>query len=123
MEPLIVVAVTFVLCWLLFILPRQRQVRAHEALVQAVREGDEVVLSAGIYGRIVELGPERMRLEVAPGVEVWVARRAVLRRAEPPAVPGGTTAAADDDRAPAPSGPPATNEPRSDGTTSPEATQ
>jgi preprotein translocase subunit YajC len=82
MEPLIVVAVPFVLCWLLFILPRQRQVRAHEALVVGLAVGDEVVLSAGIYGRIVELGADELRLEVAPGVALRVARRAVLRRAD-----------------------------------------
>ncbi|HEX6423736.1 MAG TPA: preprotein translocase subunit YajC [Acidimicrobiales bacterium] len=82
MEPLIVLAVTFVLLWLLFILPQQRRVRAHQALVDAVQPGDQVVLSAGIFGRIVDLGPEEMTLEVAPGVVVRVARQAVLRRVE-----------------------------------------
>lgn len=82
MEPLIVLAVTFVLLWALFILPQQRRVRAHQALVASVQPGDEVVLSAGIYGRIVDLGPEEMTLAVAPGVELRVARQAVLRRVE-----------------------------------------
>jgi preprotein translocase subunit YajC len=82
MEPLIVLAVTFVLLWVLFILPQQRRVRAHQALVASVQPGDEVVLSAGIYGRIVDLGPEEMTLAVAPGVELRVARQAVLRRVE-----------------------------------------
>ena len=82
MEPLIVLAVTFVLLWALFILPQQRRVRAHQALVASVQPGDEVVLSAGIYGRIVDLGPEDMTLAVAPGVELRVARQAVLRRVE-----------------------------------------
>lgn len=79
MEPLIVVAITFVLMWVIFILPQQRRVRAHQALVASVQPGDQVILSAGIYGRIVDLGPEDMTLEVAPGVELRVARQAVLR--------------------------------------------
>lgn len=79
---LIVLAVTFLLLWVLFILPQQRRVRAHQALVATVEPGDEVVLSAGIFGRIVELGPEEMTLAVAPGVEIRVARQAVLRRVE-----------------------------------------
>src|SRR5262245_48100123 len=78
----IVLAVTFLLLWVFFILPQQRRVRAHQALVAAVEPGDEVVLSAGIFGRIVELGPEEMTLAVAPGVEIRVARQAVLRRVE-----------------------------------------
>jgi preprotein translocase subunit YajC len=79
MEPLIVLAVTFLLLWVLFILPQQRRVRAHQALVASVQIGDQVILSAGIYGRVVELGPEELMLEVAPGVELRVARQAVLR--------------------------------------------
>lgn len=82
MEPLIVLAVTFVLLWVIFILPQQRRVRAHQALVASVQPGDQVVLSAGIYGRIVDLGPEDMTIEVAPGVELRVARQAVLRVVE-----------------------------------------
>ena len=82
MALLIVLAVTFFLLWVLFILPQQRRVRAHQALVASVEPGDEVVLSAGIFGRIVELGPEEMTLAVAPGVEIRVARQAILRRME-----------------------------------------
>jgi preprotein translocase subunit YajC len=82
MTPLIILAVTFVLLWVLFILPQQRRVRAHQALVASVEPGDEVVLSAGIHGRIVDLGAEDMTLEVAPGVVLRVARQAILRRTE-----------------------------------------
>jgi preprotein translocase subunit YajC len=82
MEPLIVLAVTFALLWLLFIRPQQRRVRGHQSLVAELEHGDEIVLTAGIYGRIVDLGPEDMQVEVAPGVELRVARQAVLRRVE-----------------------------------------
>lgn len=82
MEPLIVVALTFALLWVLFIRPQQRRVRGHQALVASLEPGDTVVLTAGIYGRIVDLGPEDMTIEVAPGVELRVARQAVLRRVE-----------------------------------------
>lgn len=82
MGAVIVIAVTFGLLWLLFILPQQRRVRAHQQLVMSLEEGDEVVLTAGIYGRITSLGPEDLDLEVAPGVELRVARQAVLRRIE-----------------------------------------
>ena len=82
MEPLIVLALTFALLWVLFIRPQQRRVRGHQALVATLEPGDTVVLTAGIYGRIVDLGPEDMTVEVAPGVELRVARHAVLRRVE-----------------------------------------
>jgi preprotein translocase subunit YajC len=82
MEALIVLALTFGLLWVLFLLPQQRRVRAHQRLVASLEEGDEVILSAGIFGRITTLGPEELHLEVAPGVELRVARQAVLRRVE-----------------------------------------
>jgi preprotein translocase subunit YajC len=82
MEALIVLALTFGLLWVLFLLPQQRRVRAHQQLVASLEEGDDVILSAGIYGRVSSLGPEDLDLEVAPGVELRVARQAVLRRLE-----------------------------------------
>jgi preprotein translocase subunit YajC len=82
MEALIVLALSFGLLWVLFLWPQQRRVRAHQQLVASLEEGDEVVLSAGIYGRITALGPEDLDLRVAPGVELHVARQAVLRRVE-----------------------------------------
>jgi preprotein translocase subunit YajC len=82
MEPLFILAVTFALLWVIFILPQQRRVRAHQALVASVQPGDQVILSAGIHGRIVELGPDDLSLEIAPGVEIRVARQAVLRLVE-----------------------------------------
>src|SRR5690554_6845435 len=79
MEALLVLAVTFLLLWLLFIRPQQRRVREHQALVDALQPGDRIVLTAGIHGRIVELDPRLMTVEVAPGVRITVERRAVLR--------------------------------------------
>jgi preprotein translocase subunit YajC len=114
MEPLIVLAVTFVLLWVIFILPQQRRVRAHQALVASVQPGDQVILSAGIYGRIVDLGPEDMSLEVAPGVQLRVARQAVLRLIEDTTADDATRPGPDDrlpgepytdDRGPAAPGP------------------
>jgi preprotein translocase subunit YajC len=94
---LIVLAVTFALMWLLFIRPQQRRIREHNALVASIQAGDEVVLSAGIFGRIVDLGPEEMTIEVAPGVQLRVARQAVLRRVEDARTPGPEDAVDEDD--------------------------
>ena len=50
MEQLLIIAATFFVLWLLFIRPQQRRVRAR-ALVAPLEPGDEVILTAGIYGR------------------------------------------------------------------------
>jgi preprotein translocase subunit YajC len=82
MAALVVITLTLVLLYVLFLVPQRRQLRAHQELVASLQEGDEVITSAGIYGRITELGPEDVRLEVAPAVELRLARQAVLRRVE-----------------------------------------
>ncbi|HEY8543564.1 MAG TPA: preprotein translocase subunit YajC [Acidimicrobiales bacterium] len=82
MQALLILAVTFGLMWVLFLLPQQRRVKAHQQLVASLEEGDDVVLTAGIFGRITDLGPEEMLVEVAPSVEIRVARMAVLRRVD-----------------------------------------
>lgn len=82
MEAVIVIAASFGMLWLLFILPQQRRVRAHQQLIATLQEGDEIVMTAGIYGRVTSLGPEDMTVEVAPDLELRVARMAVLRRVE-----------------------------------------
>jgi preprotein translocase subunit YajC len=69
--------------YLLVIRPQQQRIRAQQALVAALEEGDEVVSSAGIYGRIVELDGDIAILEVADGVELKIARGAIARRVEP----------------------------------------
>lgn len=82
MEILVFTALALGLLWVAIGLPQQRRVKAHQQMVDSLQVGDEVILSAGVYGRIVELGPETAQVEIAPGVEVKAARQAVLRRVE-----------------------------------------
>jgi preprotein translocase subunit YajC len=68
---------------LLIVRPQRRQMAAHRALVAALRVGDEVVTSGGIYGTIRGLDEQAVDLEVAPGVMLRVARGAIAQRVEP----------------------------------------
>ena len=79
---LVLFALSLGVLWVLFVWPQQRRVRAHQQLVATLQEGDEIVMTAGIYGRVTSLGPEDMTVQVAPDVELRVARLAVLRRLE-----------------------------------------
>lgn len=59
---------------------RQRTMAEFSASLQV---GDEVFMTSGIMGRIVDLDDERVRLEVAPGTVLTVDRRAIGMKAEP----------------------------------------
>ena len=77
---LVLIGVTFVLMWVLFVMPQQRRMRAHRELVAAIEVGDDVMTSAGIYGTVKTIEGDDVSLEIAPGVEVRMARGAVARR-------------------------------------------
>ena len=70
--------------WMLLIRPQQQRVRAHQALVQSLEIGDEVVTAGGIYGRIQSLDGEDAQIEIAPGITIRVLRAAVNRKADEP---------------------------------------
>jgi preprotein translocase subunit YajC len=68
------------LLWLFLVVPQQRRVREQRELINRLEPGDEVMTTAGIYGKIVELSDDNMYLQVAPGVELRFARGAVARK-------------------------------------------
>jgi preprotein translocase subunit YajC len=86
-ESLIFLPLVFGLMWLLLIRPRQRLEREHHTLVRSLEVGDEVVTTAGIYGVITALDTNVVHLLVADDVVVKVARLAIGRRADDPALP------------------------------------
>ncbi|MEM7326996.1 MAG: preprotein translocase subunit YajC [Actinomycetota bacterium] len=72
--PLIIVGL---LMYVVLILPQQRRNREHKALLASLEEGDEVMISSGIYGFIAAVEPEVIWLEVADGTELKIAKSSV----------------------------------------------
>ena len=79
MGPVIVLAATLGLTWLLFILPQQRRVRAHQATIARLQVGDEVMTTSGMFGTVTALDEQSASLELAPGTVVRFARGAVAQ--------------------------------------------
>jgi preprotein translocase subunit YajC len=84
MGPLIAIALMFLVFWVLIILPQQRRVRAHQALVRSIEVGDEVMTTSGLYGTIASLDEDEVMLEVAPGTTLRFARGAIAKTVEVP---------------------------------------
>ncbi|MDI9313502.1 MAG: preprotein translocase subunit YajC [Hydrotalea sp.] len=80
--------------WFLLIRPQMKKQKQHQALVAAVKKGDEVVLSSGVYGKITQVvDAVKVEVEIAPGVKVKAAK-AML--ADVLTKPVATAAKADD---------------------------
>ena len=83
MGPLLALLLTFGLMWVLLILPQQRRMRQHQAVIASLEAGDEVVTAGGVYGTIVSVDEDTLAVEVAPGVVLRVLRSAVTSRIGP----------------------------------------
>jgi preprotein translocase subunit YajC len=73
----LLIIVAFVVLYLIVVRPQKRRQLQQKQLVDELRVGDEVLTAGGIYGTITHLEEERVTVEIAPDLEVSVARRAI----------------------------------------------
>jgi preprotein translocase subunit YajC len=75
---LILLAAMFVLLWALLIRPQRRKQVEQQQLLSSIEPGDEVLTVGGIYGIVTEIDDEDdLIVEIAEGIQVRIARRAV----------------------------------------------
>jgi preprotein translocase subunit YajC len=75
---LIIYVVAFIaIFYFMAIRPQQRQRRAHQALLSSLKKGDRIVTAAGVYGTVKRVEETIVVVEIAKGVSIKVARRAV----------------------------------------------
>ena len=77
--PLLPLLAILVLFWLMVIRPASRRQKAVVALQESLQVGQRVMLTSGFFGTITALTDDRAHLELAPGLQVEVARAAVAK--------------------------------------------
>ena len=84
--PLILI---FAIMYFLLIRPQQKKVKEHQAMIEAVRRGDQVITQGGIVGKITKVKDDgEVEVEIADGVKVRVVKATlaqVLNKIEPAA--------------------------------------
>lgn len=84
--PLILI---FAIMWFLLIRPQQKKLKEHQAMVAALRKGDQVVTQGGMIGKVTRVKDgDEIEVEVSDGVRVRVVRSTiaqVLSKTEPAA--------------------------------------
>ena len=63
--------------YFILIRPAQKQQKQKEAMLAALKKGDRVVTSGGIYGTISSVEDQTVHLRIAENVKIRVARSAV----------------------------------------------
>lgn len=76
--------------WFLIIRPQQKRAKEHQAVIDAVKRGDQVVTAGGIVGKVTKVEDRMVEVEIASGVKVRVIKSTLTD------VDGGTAKPAND---------------------------
>jgi preprotein translocase subunit YajC len=71
------ILVLLVLMWFLLIRPQRRRQVEQQQMMGALAVGKEIVTAGGLYGTVTAVEDDEIRVEIAPDVEVRIAKRAV----------------------------------------------
>lgn len=75
---ILVIVVVFGLIYMLLIRPQRNRQRRAQQTQGEVTPGQRVTTTAGIYGTVTSVDGQDLELEIAPGVEIRIMRRAVM---------------------------------------------
>ena len=78
LTPILIIAVLFGVFYLLIIRPQRNRQRRAQQTQGGVEPGQRVRTTAGIYGTVTRIDDPDVELEIAPGVEIRILRRAIL---------------------------------------------
>lgn len=77
---LVPIAAIFVIFYFLLIRPQQKQQKEHEAMLEALKKGDRILTTGGLYGTIVGIKGDDLEVRFSETVKLTLARSAVAKR-------------------------------------------
>jgi preprotein translocase subunit YajC len=70
-SPIWMMAIIFVIMYVLMIRPQQKKVKQHQEMVKNLRRGDSVITSGGTVGKVTKVvDDDQIEIEIAQGVRV-----------------------------------------------------
>jgi len=76
--PILIIVVLFVLLYMTMIRPQRNRQRQAQQMQSTVMPGSRIRTTAGIYGTVISVEDGDVVVEVAPGVNIRMLRRAVM---------------------------------------------
>jgi preprotein translocase subunit YajC len=73
----ILVVLVLFLVWLMLVRPQRRRQLAQQAMIDHLRVGDEVLTAGGIFATVIRIEEDEVTVELSPGSEARVAKRAI----------------------------------------------
>ena len=63
--------------YLIVVRPQRRKQKLQQSMQTDLAVGDEILTAGGLYGTVTQVGDDEVRVEIAPNVEIRLARRAI----------------------------------------------
>jgi preprotein translocase subunit YajC len=73
----------FAIMYFVMIRPQQKQLKDQQTLLSALKKGDDVVTSSGIFGKIWMVADKTVTLEVANGVRLRILKSSIQGKVSP----------------------------------------
>jgi preprotein translocase subunit YajC len=100
---LVLIVIAFAFIWLALLRPQKRRQQQQARMWESLEGGEEVITAGGLYGEVKGFDGDAVLVEIAPGLEVRVARRAIAgivppEEPEEPEEPGEATGRSEAER-------------------------
>lgn len=69
----------FIIFYFLLIRPQQKKQKEQKALLDALKKGDKIVTSSGIWGTITNLGKETVTVQIGDNTKIKMQRDYIAR--------------------------------------------
>ena len=69
----------FVIFYFVLLRPQQKQAKQHREMIAALKKGDKIVSTGGLYGTVTGLTDDVVTMEIAPKVRVKISRASISK--------------------------------------------
>ena len=73
----VLILLVLFIVWLFLVRPQRRRRQAQEAMIEKLRPGDEVITAGGFFATVQEIFEDEVQVELSPGAEARLAKRAI----------------------------------------------
>ena len=63
--------------WFLIIRPQMKRQKEHQAKINSVQKGDQIVTAGGVMGKVIKVDDSYAEVEIAQGVRVKVVKNTI----------------------------------------------
>lgn len=77
---LIMFGLVILVMYFLMIRPQQKRQKEHQAMIESVRSGDQIITNAGIHGRVTSTSDKTIDIQIADNVKITIEKSAIAQK-------------------------------------------